>query len=251
MTRTRATDAIVLKNSRIGEIHKGVVLLTAADGLVRAIAHGAYSQKGKLRGTTNLFCCGTCYLYTDPARDSTRITDFDVREYHPGIREDLAKFYTASLWAESILKTYATGGEAQRLYDLLVAAMDELQRREASEAPLVSVHFVWRFLEYSGLQPDLRHCAVSGEFLAESEPIYFSAREGGFCSRGHASEDMPVWQPGAVAYLRHAGRLALRDALRVVPPPASVPRIRRVLYAILEDHVDSPLNALRSGSGIL
>ncbi len=251
MTRSHATEAIVLKNSRIGEIHKGVVLLTADEGLVRAIAHGAYSQKGKLRGTTNLFCCGTCYLYTDPTRESTRITDFDVREYHPGIREDLARFYTASLWAESVLKTYATGGDAGRLYELFVTALDELQGRDPGEAPLVSIHFVWRFLEYSGLQPDLRHCVVCGEHLAESQPIYFSAREGGFCASEHAVDEMPVWQPGAAAYLRHAGRLALRDALRIVPPAASIPRIRRVLYEILEHHVDSPLNALRTGAGIL
>ena len=56
MNRSHSTDAIVLKNTRIGEIHKGVVMLTSDEGLVNAIAHGAYSQKGKLRGTTNLFC---------------------------------------------------------------------------------------------------------------------------------------------------------------------------------------------------
>ena len=251
MNRSHTTEAIVLKNNRIGEIHKGVVMLTPEDGLVRAIAHGAYSQKGKLRGTTNLFCSGSCYLYTDPVKQSTKITDFDVRNYFSGIREDLVKFYTASLWAEAILKTYATGGESDRLYDLFLGSLAQVERRSATEAELVSIPFVWRFLELSGLQPDLDYSAVSGDELAEDEPLYYSARDNGFCSPQEAGEDMPRWMPGAAAYLRHAGGLELADALRVVPPKGAAARIKRVLYAVLEEHVDAPLNALRSGAGIL
>lgn len=251
MNRSHWSPAIVLKNNRIGEIHKGVVMLTPGEGLVRAIAHGAYSQKGKLRGTTNLLCSGTCYLYTDPVKQTTKITDFDVTSYFSGIREDLAKFYTASLWAESILKTYATGGDSAPLHRLLIDSLHELEARPALEAERVSVHFVWRFLLLSGMQPDLEHCAVSGEFLADGEPIYYSARDNGFCAPIRAREDMPRWMPGAAAYLRHSGSLDLRDALRVIPPEGAILRIKRVLYAILEEHVESPLNVLRSGAGIL
>jgi len=251
MNRSHTAEAIVLKNNRIGEIHKGVVMLTPSEGLVRAIAHGAYSQKGKLRGTTNLFCCGTAYLYTDPVKQSTKIVDFDVREYFSGIREDLVKFYTASLWAESVLKTYGTGGDSERLYALLVESLLELQRRPSTEAQRVSVHFVWRFLESSGMQPDLDYCAVSGDALAESQPVYYSSRDDGFCGLDHARDDMPRLTAGAAAYLRYSGRVGLREALEVIPPEAAVGRIRRVLYEILEQHIESPLNALRSGSGII
>lgn len=251
MNRSSITQAIVLKNNRIGEIHKGVVMLTPDEGLVRAIAHGAYSQKGKLRGTTNLFCTGTAYLYTDPVKQSTKITDFDVSEYFSGIRDDLVKFYTASLWAETVLKTYAAGSESQAVFRLLVTALGHLQELTTSDAERVSSHFVWRFLDCSGLQPDLTYCALSGDFLAENEPIYYSAREGGFCAQAHARDSMPRWQPGAAAYMRHTGRLDLADALRVIPPEGAVARIKRVLYTILEEHVESPINALRSGAGIL
>ena len=161
------------------------------------------------------------------------------------------KFYTASLWAESVLKTYATGGESQRLFGLLVDSLGELQRRPAAESERVSVHFVWRFLEYSGLQPDLEHSAVSGEFLAENAPIYYSSREQGFCAADEAGEQMPRWQPGAAAYLRYAGT---RGAGRGASGHSARRRDRadqaRALR-ILEEHVESPLNALRSGSGIL
>jgi DNA repair protein RecO (recombination protein O) len=241
----------VLKNNRIGEIHKGVTMLTVDDGLLSAIAHGAYSQKGKLRGTTNLFCTGTVYLYTDPVRDSVKITDFDVERYFSSIREDLSRFYTASLWAESVLKTFATGGDSSRLFVLLVDALSQLDASPPERAPLLSIHFIWRFLELSGSQPDLDHCARSGDALDETQPVYYSSRDAGFCSPAYADESMARWSPGIVAYLRHSGVLAFTEALNVVPPADSVVRMKRVLYEILQEHVETPLQSLRSGSGIL
>ncbi len=98
-------------------------MLTPADGLVRAIAHGANSAKGKLRGTTVPFCSGRAYLYTNPRTQSTKITDMDATEFFSGIRGDLKKFYTASLWAELVLKTFATGGSAPDLFALIHASL--------------------------------------------------------------------------------------------------------------------------------
>lgn len=251
MNRSSSTEAIVLRNTRVGDIHKGVTLLTPGSGLVRAIAHGAYTQRGKLRGTTNLFCQGTCYLYTDRAKDSVKITDFDVAEFFTPIREDIVRFYTASLWAEALIKTYAGGGESADLYRLLLDALHELKDRPGAEAERVSIQFVWRFLVQSGTAPDLEYCACSGEFLASEAPVYYSPREQGFCNASHAYEEMWALQPGAIAYLRHTASLDLAEATRPIPPEGALVRIKRVLYGILQDHVETPLNTLRSGSGIL
>lgn len=251
MNRSRTTRAIVLRNSRIGEMHKGVVLLTPQEGLVRAIAYGAYAAKGKLRGTTNLFCAGTAYLYADPARDSTKVTDFDVEHFFSGIRENLVRFYTASLWSESILMTYGGGGESEGLFHLLLHGLELLDTLPADRAPALSIQFVWRFLEYGGAQPDLYHCARSGEPLAAGEPAWYSGADQGFCGPSFATDDMPMWQPGALAFMRHTALLALDESLRVVPPDGSLARIKRVVYALLQDHVESPLQSLKTGSGIL
>jgi DNA repair protein RecO (recombination protein O) len=228
-----------------------VLLLTPEEGLLRAIAHGAYSQKGKLRGVTHFLCSGTAYLYHNPVSDSTKLSDFDVRLFHSGVREDLSRFYTASLWAEAISKTYGAGGGSEELFGLFHEALGELERRPGNEAELVSIQFIWRFLSVSGMQPDLEHCAITGEFLAQGEPVYYSPAEQGFCSRDVAGEHMTAWQPGALAFMRHTATVSLSQALRTTPPAGATARIKRVLYAILEEHVDSPLNTLKSGSGIL
>ena len=109
-------------------------MLTPDEGLVRAIAHGANTAKGKLRGSTVPFCSGRAYLYSNPAKQSIKITDMDATEFFSGIRGDLKKFYTASLWAELILKTFASGGAEAGLFGLFRSALGELDRRPVSAA---------------------------------------------------------------------------------------------------------------------
>lgn len=251
MGRTRTTEAIILKNSRIGEMHKGVVMLTPSEGLLRPIAHGAYSQKGKLRGTTNFLCTGTAYLYADPVRESLKLTDMDVNSYFSGIREDLTRFYTASLWAEIILQSYGSGDATGDVFRLLVAALEVLDFASPSSASLTSIQFLWRFLRLSGLEPDLDVCAISGEALAADRPIFFSRTDSGFCGPSYAQEHMIAWQPGAAAYMRHTVLQPFSESLRVTPPDGAAVRIKRVLYAALQDQLERPIRTLESGSGIL
>jgi DNA repair protein RecO (recombination protein O) len=251
MGRTRTTEAIILKNNRIGEIHKGVIMLTPTEGLLRPIAHGAYSQKGKLRGTTNFLCSGTAYLYADPVRDSLKLTEMDVSAYFSGIRENLTRFYVATLWAELILLTYGSGDNTGELYVLLHSALELLDDATDELAGRINIQFLWRFLRLNGVEPDLDYCVVSGDALSPDEPVAFSRSDGGFCSRAYSQEHMIVWQPGAAAYMRHSATLSLPESLRVTPPAGAAVRIRRVLYALLQDQIERPIRTLESGAGIL
>lgn len=251
MQRTRSTEALILRTNRIGEIHRGVVMLTPGDGLIRAIAHGAGSARGKLRGTTVPFCLGRAYLYTNPVSRSTKVTDMDAAEFFTGIRSDLKKYYTASLWAELVLKTFASGGAAAEVFDLMRDALRELDCRRSSDADTVSVQFLWRFLRLAGSGPDLEHCACSGEALDPGAPAWYSRAEEGFCAEGFTNDESIQWSPGILAFFRHANALSLSDALKVVPPAGSVSTMKRVLYVIVQDLVEAPLNTIRTGAGII
>lgn len=251
MQRTSSTDALILRTNRIGEIHRGVVMLTPDDGLIRAIAHGAGSARGKLRGATVPFCLGRAYLYTNPVSRSTKVTDMDAVEFFTGIRGNLKKYYTASLWAELVLKTFANGGAAAELFDLMRDALTELDRRPSPDADNVSIQFLWRFLRLAGSGPDLEHCACSGETLDPRAPAWYSRTEDGFCAEGLAHDQSIQWSPGIRAFFRHANALSLQDALKVAPPAGSVTTMKRVLYVIVQDLVEAPLNTIRTGAGII
>jgi DNA repair protein RecO (recombination protein O) len=250
MSRSSSTEVVILRNSRIGESHKSVSMLTPDLGLISAIAHGAYSQKGKLRGVTNPFCSGLCYLYTDPVKKSVKITDLTVREFYPGLRENISKFYTASLWAELVLKTFGGGGESERLFELLVESLRALDVADRFEP--VAIQFLWRYLEVSGLQPDLGECAACGAPLAPAAARGYDARHGGFvCADCASMVDAARLAPGAASYLLYSGELDLEDALLIRLDPAATANVKTLLYRIAEDVADTKLNTLRIGGGIL
>lgn len=250
MNRTSTTDAIILRNSRIGDIHKRVTMLTPDQGLLSAIAHGAYSRKGTLRGVTNPFCYGRCYLYTDPVKQSVKITDLSVHEFFPGLRESITRFYSASLWAELLLKTFGGGGQSEPLFTLLLSALRALD--SAVDFSPVTIQFLWRYLETGGLQPELDACAACGRRFPPSDHRYYDSRCAGFaCSQCTDPAICPALSPGAAAYLAHSGGLEFSRALQIGLNAAASRNARRVLYRIVQDVAENPLNTLRIGGSLL
>mgnify|MGYP006277288965 CR=1 FL=1 len=255
MERNASCKGIVLRNFRIGEIHKGVVLLTDRFGLVSSIAHGAYSQKGKLRGVTNLFCTGTFYLYHNPAKNSTKITDVQIDAFHQDIRSDLSAFYAASLWSEVVIKSYGGGDDGRELWRLLVRALEAVDAAAVSpgghRVSLISVQFLWRYLAVIGVRPDLGACAATGAGLEVAERASYSRMHGGFVSPEFTEASDISLSRGARRYLEHTQELSLDRALLVRLDPESLSALKRALFAMVQDTVESPLNTLRIGEGFL
>jgi DNA repair protein RecO (recombination protein O) len=255
MERNATCNAIVLRNYRIGEMHKGAVLLTDRFGLLSAIAHGAYSQKGKLRGVTNPFCDGLFYLYTNPARNSTKVTDVEITQFHHRLREDLNAFYAASLWAEIVVKSFGGGDDGEALYGLLKTALGRADKAAGSgvgaEVGRVSLQFIWRYLAVIGVRPQLRVCAASGAGIEPDDPAAYSRIHGGIVSQSYAEPDDVPMSTGARRYLEHTQNLSLDDAVAVQLDSRSLADAKRALFALAQDTVESPLNTLKIGHGFL
>jgi len=252
MSRTTRVDAVVLRARRFGEIHKSVTLLTAEDGLVSAVAYGAQSQKGKLRGLVNPFHQGVCYLYTNPVKDQTKITDFDVRQYYQGIRESIDRFYAASLWAEVILKSYAGGGEARESYELLRTALEALDAADGRAAVRrVTSQFLWRYVALLGSRPELDRCVSCGRALGERELRWFGPFASGVSCSECAGDAARRLAPGAVRYLGVTAERPFDAAVAVGLDEAALSGLTGFLYSLAEGVLEDRLNTLRTGGGIL
>ncbi len=115
--RTVATPAIVIRRERMGESHKGLVLLDGrTSGLVRATAYGAWKMHSSLRLGSEPFVHSLARLYHDPVKNTCKVTDLEVRESFDGLRADLARIEAASLWAEVVQKSLAAGETAGGLF---------------------------------------------------------------------------------------------------------------------------------------
>jgi DNA repair protein RecO (recombination protein O) len=251
MSRHSSFQAIVLKADRFGEMHKRVRMLSDDRGLVEAIAYGGYSQKGKLRGVTDFLCAGTCYLYTDPVKESSKITDFDVSEYFEGVKQHLTRFYTASLWAEVIISSYAGGERSELLHRELLRFLRELEQSSETRAELVSIQFVWRYLGFLGIRPDLESCGNCGRTVREREPIRYSQVDGAFVCAECGSEKQRALPGHAARYLLTTQRMRPDRALELSLDDTGRRSTKNVLYALLEHSLERELKTLRAGRGIL
>lgn len=261
MKRQRRFSAIILATSRFGEIHRSVQLLTEEDEIVRAIAHGASSPKGKLRGKADQLTYGVCYLYTEPVKGYSKITDFDPVEFFPGIKGNLEAFYAASSWAEAVLKSLAGGGQATEVFGLLKESLDGLEAAlsaaggtGAGAVRLFSIRFIWRYLAILGVQPDLGECGSCGRVLGDGDPRFVRPRAGDVVCGSCAGEyDLLLPAPEALARVAAAkfgvpGGLALESVSLGVEDSR---HLSGVLYTLLESTLGAPLETRRSGRSIM
>lgn len=227
-------------------------MMTADDGLVSAIAYGAHSQKGKLRGLVVPFHRGVCYLYTNPVKDRSKITDFDVREYYPGIRESIDRFYAASLWAEVLLKSYAGGRESGPVYELLVGALDVLGAAEdRSRVRRATAQFLWRYFRLLGSAPETDRCGSCGRELEPSEPRWYRPYATGVICTDCAGGEAAQLAPGALRYLAATAERPFAEAVGVGLEGAALAQLAGFLHALAEGILEADLNTLRTGRGIL
>ena len=168
MSRLATCRALVLHDRKIGELHKGITLLTDQRGIIRPIAYGANSARGRLRAACRPFCYGECWLYS--RGEHVRISDFRIDGCCSGIAEAVDKFLAATLWAELVMHSYAGGDDPRQTFELLLAALRALDDSPIEQVDRISAQFLWRYTARCGMQPDWHHCARCGRTIAPDEP---------------------------------------------------------------------------------
>ncbi|MBN1836828.1 MAG: DNA repair protein RecO [Spirochaetales bacterium] len=250
MFRSSVTPAIVLRKTRMGEIHRSLTLLTPGQGLVQAVAHGAYKMNSRLR-PCEPFSIIKAYLYHEPVKNQYKLTDAEVLELLEGVRASVLRYYAASLWAEVALKSFGAGESFGELYRLLHDALLLLDRLPEEREGLLMVQFVMRFLALSGQAPELAHCDSCHAAFAPSQSAFLDRESATLKCARCAPADGLLMPAGARAYLEGTLGLPLAQAARVGLEGEALARLRRIAFHLLEVSLESRLNTLRAGEGIL
>jgi DNA repair protein RecO (recombination protein O) len=252
MQRSSTTPAIVLRKARVGEIHKALTLLTPARGLVQAMAYGALKFGSRLATASEPFHLLKAYLYHDPVKDQYKLTEVESLEPHDELRRSVAKFYTASLWAETCLKSYGGGQESASLFELLAEALRLLNRWPAGRETSLSLQFLARFLVVSGHRLDLEQCGRCGLGFEPLVTVFVSREEGSLlcasCREDGGALSLP---PGARRYLAATLGLPLAQAAAVGLEQASLAALRAALYLLVQASLEAPLKSLDCAAGYL
>jgi DNA repair protein RecO (recombination protein O) len=254
MQRSSTTAAIVLRKVRVGEIHKSLTLLTPEQGLLQVMAHGALKIGSRLATASEPFHLLRAWLYHDPVKNQYKLTDAESLEPHDALRRSVAKFYTASLWAEACLKSYGGAEESPVLFALLAEALRLLDRAPAGGEALLCLQFLARFLDISGHRLQLEQCPRCQLAFEPRAAFYLSREEGAFvcgaCRGAGGGEHLAV-PPGARRYLVGTLPLPLAQAAAVGLEKASQAALRTALYLLVQSSLEAPLNTLDCAAGFL
>ena len=215
-----------------------------------------------MRSLVSAMNSGIIYLYRDEVKNQTKITDFDVKNYHLSFRENLFKTYAASFATEILIKTKCAGSFSES-WKIINGFLDGMVLSDENESRLGLVRFLWRYLSLLGIKPDSNHCCRCGlslhsqKFSGESLSLRYNflPLENGFscpdCSVSFEKKENFVLSKAAITYLAAISSLSPKDVRMISVSGASYLEMKQVVFYLIESACGTKLNSLESGLGIL
>lgn len=241
MQRVYKAHAIVLKRIAYGETDKILTVFSREHGKLGAIAKGARRATSRLVGGTEPMTYSQMLLAMGQNLDV--LTQCEVQEPFPEIRNDLDKLGHASYLLELTNATLEERQAHPELFDLLLTALHVLARID--EADVATHMFELKAMRVLGYEPRLDVCVRDHAALAGARQAFSPLRGGMLCPRcvGDGGAVISLL-PATVARMR-----ALMDAEpRAVPSmhPSEVERreMGRALAAYVRHRIDAPLRSL-------
>jgi len=192
--RTFRSEAIVLRRTDFGEADRLLTLYTRERGKIKAIAKGARKPQTRKTGHVEPFM-RTNFLFA-LGRDLSIITQAEMVEAYPALREDLARAAYASYVVELLDRFTVEEDQHIGIYNLLsdglgwIASSDDLK--------LVARFFELHLLALAGFRPQLFQCLACGRPIQE-EDQFFSLELGGLLSSECQRHDQRARPVSAVA----------------------------------------------------
>src|SRR2546430_13324721 len=121
------TPAITLKSRKWGEADRIVTFYTVRFGKLRGLARGARRMKRRFGSALEPFVHCALNLFEKHNDPLYRITQADIRETFPRLREDLAAMSGAARMVNLVAAVTAEGDPAPRIFPTLLGGRRWLQ----------------------------------------------------------------------------------------------------------------------------
>lgn len=247
MSGSISTLATVISIKPSGKNNSSVTFLSQEEGIVYATMYGGF--KSKMKSLVSPWNTGTAY-FSVTAAGNYKISDFDVKNYHLSFRENLLKFWAASLAAEIALKTKCAGSP-QKCWALTNGFLDGLELcKENDQCTAGLIRFLWRYLALLGIQPESSVCCCCGKKIQDG--AFFNFAENGFLCRNCAQSKNPLEIPqNGIEYLSAVSVLSPKEARKIPLSRESVSAVKQLVFYLMENACGSELVSLKTGAGIL
>ncbi|HKW69322.1 MAG TPA: DNA repair protein RecO [Candidatus Dormibacteraeota bacterium] len=230
---------MVLRKLDYGEADRIFTLLTRTHGKVGAIAKGVRRPSSKLGPSLELY--GHVDLLLAKGRGELDVVAQVQRVPGYRIEGDVERMAHAALIAELAERVCEDRHPVDGVYELTVAALDELARE--TDPRRASAWFLMSALDLLGYAPQLWSCASCERPLA-ARPAAFSAEAGGFLCDRCAVPGMELVPLPAIKVLRLMAAGDVDTYRRLKLDASLLASIEGVLQAQLEHHLDRRLKSL-------
>jgi len=192
------TDALVIKETNIGEADRLVTLLTRKGGIIKAYASGAKSIKSKRGSGSGLLSYSEFSL--SKKGDTYRVTEATPKKIFFGAGTDILCLSVSQYFCELSLVFEPDGDSCEEFLRTILNSLHFLSE-EKMNYKLIKAITELRIASISGYRPNLIACENCGKF--EDSVMYFYLSEGNILC-GNCKEDGGViLSPTVLSALRH------------------------------------------------
>ena len=214
--RTYKTEAVVLKQTPLGEADRILSLYTPDLGKVRAIAKGVRRSKSKLGGHLELL--NHVSISLSQGRNLDVVNEAEVVGSFRDLREKLLRLCMGLYAAELVDGFSIERSPNYAVYQLLLNTLRWLGKAE--QPNLLLRHTELHLLDFSGYRPELDHCIDCRITLKPGDHFFTCAGGGVLCPRCQiGSSDFTIAIPlncmKLLRFLQREQRYSKIDGLKV------------------------------------
>jgi DNA repair protein RecO (recombination protein O) len=238
--RLYKTEAIVLRQRKLGEADRILTLHTPTYGKLDAKAKGVRKTTSRMSG--HLQPLSRVMVQMAQGRTLDVIAGCETLESFQALREDLGRLSRGLYASELADRFLAERVEGVSTYKLLLDTLRRLQ--DSADPDLALRYYEMRLLDESGFRPQLDRCLGCGQAL-RPERNYFSPLAGGtFCAGCGATEaaSRPLTVNG-LKVLRFLQKSSYNEVGGLKMPPELSQEVERHLRSYIVCTLERDVNA--------
>ena len=182
------TEAIVLRNHKLGETSKILTLYSKKDGRLKIIAKGARGLKSRFYGSLESLNHISLVYYFKENRDLQLLSQAEIIDPFNRIRDDLNRFILATTASEIVLKSQFAEDADPTLFGIFLHYLKCLNDAGDSGDGL-TLWFDLQYLKRTGFEPKTDNCLICSRH-ADQRSYLFSITRGGYVCDACRTDDI-------------------------------------------------------------
>ncbi|MEE8370297.1 MAG: DNA repair protein RecO [Dehalococcoidia bacterium] len=246
--RLYKTEAIVLRQRRLGEADRALTVYTPTHGKLEVRAKGVRKTTSRMAG--HLQPLTRCQVQLAQGRAGDVVAGCQTIESFQGLRDNLESLSRGLYVSELLDRMAPERVPAPAVYRLLMETLRRLEGAGSGDPALAGErdtavrYFEMQLLGHSGFRPELESCVACGRRLRPQQNL-FAPQSGGAVCLGCASgtQATRLLSLDGLKVLRLLQRASYNEVVRVRVPPSVAGEVERHLRSYIVCILERDVNA--------